>query len=293
MKRPSFQFYPGDWTSNSNLRRCSHAERGIWIQVLCVMHDSEEYGLVRWPLKEIAQAVNCSVPALRGLVEKGILKGADTGKPVEPYVYIPRSGRKDGDPVTLVCAQVGPLWYSSRMVKDEYVRTIRGESTRFGAGDGDASKGSPKTPFGDGSSASPSSPTSPSGGTNSVLGDGEDSGENVVPIRTGLLSRVMREFGIQSNPADPRIVALAGQGVTPETVRAACEQAKLAKPNETVAAGYIVSILQRWAAEASNLKATGAKSPAGGKAQKFDPVAYVNQNRASNDHERPDDYIDV
>ena len=103
----------------------------------------------------------------------------------------------------------------------------------------------------------------------------------------------MREFGVQSNPADPRIVALAEQGVTPETVRAACEQAKLAKPNETVAAGYIVSILQRWAAEASKLKASGAKAPAGGKAQKFDPVAYVNKNRASNDHERPDDYIDV
>ena len=130
-------------------------------------------------------------------------------------------------------------------------------------------------------------------GTNRVLGDCDSVGENVVPIRTGLLSRVMREFGIQSNPADPRIVALAEQGVTPETVRAACEQAKLAKPNETVAAGYIVSILQRWATEASRLNASRAKAPAGGKAQKFDPVAYVNKNRASNDHERPDDYIDV
>jgi len=54
------------------------------------------------------------------------------------------------------------------MVKDEYVRTIRGESTRFGDDDGEAPKKSPKTkpkaspkhPFGDGSStASPSSPT--------------------------------------------------------------------------------------------------------------------------------------
>ena len=165
MKRPSFQFYPGDWTSNSNLRRCSHAEKGIWVDVLCLLHDQEEYGIVRWPLKEIAQAVNCTVAALRGLVSKGILKGADAPNSVDPFVYVPRSGRKDGDPVTLVHSQVGPIWYSSRMVKDEYVRTIRGESSRFSAGDGEAPKpqpkSAPKPPLGDGSSASSSS--SPSG----------------------------------------------------------------------------------------------------------------------------------
>jgi hypothetical protein len=175
MKRPSFQFYPGDWTSNSNLRRCSHAEKGIWVDVMCLLHDQEEYGIVRWPLKEIAQAVNCTISALRGLVTKGILKGADASQEVQPFIYVPRSGRKDGEPVTLVCAQHGPLWYSSRMVKDEYVRTIRGEGSRFGAGDGDAPKpapkDAPKPPLGDGSSASASA--SPSGKPNSVP-DGTD-----------------------------------------------------------------------------------------------------------------------
>jgi len=177
LKRPSFQFYPGDWTSTSNLRRCSHAEKGIWIDVMCLLHDQEEYGVVRWPLKEIAQAVNCSVAALKGLVVKGILKGGDAGHSVEAFIYVPRSGRKDGDPVTLVPLQNGPIWYSSRMVKDEYVRTIRGESSRFGATDGDApkqpSKGAPKPPLGGGSSSSSSS--SPSGKTNSVP-DGTDAG---------------------------------------------------------------------------------------------------------------------
>jgi hypothetical protein len=169
MKRPSFQFYPGDWTSNSNLRRCSHAEKGVWVDVLCLLHDQEEYGLVRWPLKEIAQAVNCTVAVLRGIVAKGILKGADANEQVEPFVYVPRSGRKDGDPVILVNSQVGPLWYSSRMVKDEYIRTIRGEMSRFGAGEGETPKGAPKASpkgglgegSGDGSSASSSSSASP------------------------------------------------------------------------------------------------------------------------------------
>ncbi|CAG4889450.1 HNH endonuclease [Paraburkholderia gardini] len=145
MRRPSFQFYPGDWTSNSNLRRCTHAEKGLWVDVMCLMHDQEEYGILRWPLKEIAQAVNSTVASLRSLVDKGILKGADKDDPVKAFVYVPRSGRKDGEPVTLVCQQLGPIWYSSRMVKDEYVRQNAGAATRFGVdGKGDQPKTAPR-----------------------------------------------------------------------------------------------------------------------------------------------------
>lgn len=159
MKRPSFQFYPGDWQANSNLRRCTHAEKGVWLDVMCLMHDQPEYGILRWPLKEIAQAVGAKPADLRGLVTKGVLKGSDT-ELSEPHIYTPRSGRKDGEPVALIPTQAGPIWYSSRMVKDEYVRTIRGEGTRFGGGSDEASKHSPKPPFGDGSSSSSSSSTS-------------------------------------------------------------------------------------------------------------------------------------
>lgn len=132
MKRPSFQFYPGDWSSNPNLKRCTFAEKGIWLEVLCLMHDQPEYGVLRWPLKEIAEAVKCRVADLQALQRKDVLKGHDQ-ELVEPFIYVPRSGRKDGEPVTLVPAQAGPLWYSSRMVKDEYVRANAGASTRFGA----------------------------------------------------------------------------------------------------------------------------------------------------------------
>jgi hypothetical protein len=113
------------------------------------------------------------------------------------------------------------------------------------------------------------------------------------PTRAGELSAAMRTLGIQANPADPRLIALAEQGVSPETVRAACEDAKRAKPDERIAPGYVFSIIERWAADASKLKATGAQAPARGAAQKFDPVAYVNRNRVSENHERTDDVIDV
>jgi hypothetical protein len=124
------------------------------------MHDQTEYGVLRWPLREIAKAVGCKLSELRTLVSKQVLKGVDDGQRCEAFVYTPRSGRKDGEPVTLVAEQEGPIWYSSRMVKDEYVRTIRGESTRFGDGGGDTPKRhhirAPKPPLGDGSSASSS-----------------------------------------------------------------------------------------------------------------------------------------
>lgn len=99
---------------------------------LCLFHDSDEYGLSRWTLKEISRATGASPAHLKELADKGVLKGSDT-ELKEPYVYTPRSGRKNGDPVTLVPTQNGPIWYSSRMVRDEYVRSIRGN---YGAIDG-------------------------------------------------------------------------------------------------------------------------------------------------------------
>jgi hypothetical protein len=178
MKRPSFQFYPGDWAANPNLKRCTFAEKGIWLEVMCLMHDQAEYGVLRWPLKEVAEAVKCRTAELLALVRKGVLKGDD--KHLEaPYIYTPRSGRKDGEPVTLVPIQPGPVWYSSRMVKDEYVRTIRGEGTRFGDDKGDGPKGAPKPPFGDGPSSSSSSP--PSGKEITKLSLGRDRPSDAPP----------------------------------------------------------------------------------------------------------------
>lgn len=134
VKRPSWQFYPGDWQSNPKLRRCSHAEKGVWLDVLCILHDQDEYGVVRWPLKELARAVNATPRMLQGLVDKGVLKGTESGE-CAPLIYVPRHARKDGDPVTLITAQSGPIWYSSRMVRDEYIRNTAGAATRFTSSD--------------------------------------------------------------------------------------------------------------------------------------------------------------
>jgi len=44
MKRPSFQFYPGDWLRSTDLRSCSVGARGLWIDMLCLMHEGNPYG---------------------------------------------------------------------------------------------------------------------------------------------------------------------------------------------------------------------------------------------------------
>ena len=44
MKRPSFQFYPGDWMRSTDLRCCSVGARGLWIDMICLMHEGKPYG---------------------------------------------------------------------------------------------------------------------------------------------------------------------------------------------------------------------------------------------------------
>lgn len=163
MPRPSFQFYPADWRANANLRRCSHAARGAWMDILSVLHDSAEYGVCRWPLSDLATAAGIPLRLATELANKQVLKGADAN--AEPYVYAPFHAGKHGDPVTLVTPNDGPCWYSSRLVRDEWIRKRRGASTRFGE-ENPPPKATPKPgpipPIGDGLGYGPSSSSSSS-----------------------------------------------------------------------------------------------------------------------------------
>lgn len=71
----------------------------------------------------------------------------------------------------------------------------------------------------------------------------------------------MRKAGIQSNPSDPRIIALAERGVTRETVAAACDEARAAKPGERINPGYVIAIADRWAKEADDIKGANGQAP--------------------------------
>jgi len=137
--RPWMPFYTADWTTNLKLKRCTHEEKGVWIDVLCLMHESEEYGVLRWPLAELAGAVRTTVKVLKSLVEKGVLKGTDAGGSCEAQTFTPTHGRKRGPTVTILESQAGPIWFSSRMVEDEYKRLAK-------QGLLPAQEGAPKSP---------------------------------------------------------------------------------------------------------------------------------------------------
>jgi hypothetical protein len=56
VKRPSFQFYPGDWLEEIGLRASCLAARGLWADMLCFMHQGEPYGHLRKDGRDINTA---------------------------------------------------------------------------------------------------------------------------------------------------------------------------------------------------------------------------------------------
>jgi hypothetical protein len=181
MARPSFQFYPADWRNNAKLRRCTWAARGAWVDVMSLMNDSDEYGILRWPLKEIAQAIGCPLTLLKELVDKNVLKGTDKGES-DALEYTPRSGRQAGPTVTLIHCTNGPIWYSSRMVRDEYIRQKKGNSELHKDSPHSTSKSSPMPPIGELFDDSPMPPKSdlPSSSSSSSIKNKEHSSDSDV-----------------------------------------------------------------------------------------------------------------
>jgi hypothetical protein len=229
VKRPSFQFYPADWRNNAKLRRCSEAARGAWMDVLCVLHDMDEYGICRWPLADLARSANINLKLVKELVDKDVLKGAD--KDAEPYIFTPRHAGKDGEPVTLVENNGQPLWYCSRFVRDEYIRQRRGQSTRFDEENQPPKakpKSTPKPPIGDelgdGSTSTSSSTYKPNELTHS-----NETGNTVEPTLAARVCLAIKELGyIDINPSHSRLQAMLNAGATLEEF---VNAAKVARPS--------------------------------------------------------------
>ena len=108
MKRPAFQFYPSDWRKDSGLRLCSLAARGLWVELMCIAHESEEYGKLKqngrgFSHKTLAKLVGLSpqttLKLLKELEENGVFSRDEDG-----------------------------AIYSRRMVRDEELRKIRAEA---------------------------------------------------------------------------------------------------------------------------------------------------------------------
>jgi len=79
-KLPGFFFYCGDWLKDPALRRCSPAARGVWIDMLCLMFECEDRGVlsaggVPWSDEEVAAAVSGDTTANLACICELIAKG--------------------------------------------------------------------------------------------------------------------------------------------------------------------------------------------------------------------------
>lgn len=73
------------------------------------------------------------------------------------------------------------------------------------------------------------------------------------------LSIAFRQCGVKTQPANPKLIELAKQGISAETVKAACEEAKSVK--QDAGFGYVVAIIERWSKEAKQMQVQGAVRP--------------------------------
>ena len=179
--------YPADWRNNANLRRCSLAARGAWWEIMCVLHDSDEYGVCRWPLVELLRVAGVPMKLAKELLDRNVMKGSE--KNFEGFSYTTRHAGQDGEAFVLIPTCETPVWFSSRMVVDEFVRTRRGASTRFDANNQPSSRSptgrvgdSPTRRLGDG-------PTTSSPTPSTFHQDHKASGKCFTPRQTELTAR--------------------------------------------------------------------------------------------------------
>lgn len=113
MKRPSFQFYPADWRKDPGVQALTYHDRGVWFEIICLLHESEERG------KLLLNGRPMPDDALARLL------GLDKQKLNQTLSILIEFG------VAQRCEETGALM-NRRMVRDEALSKIRAESGKKG-----------------------------------------------------------------------------------------------------------------------------------------------------------------
>ena len=103
---PAFQFYPADWRKDPGVQSLDFETRGIWWEIICLLHESDERGVLLLNGQPMPEGALCR------------LLGLDNQKLTTALTTLLTYGvakRRESD---------GAI-YSKRMVADEKLRQIR------------------------------------------------------------------------------------------------------------------------------------------------------------------------
>ncbi len=112
MKRPSFQFYPSDWLRDTALRTCSCEARGLWMDMICYMHEGTPYGYLKVGSKVIRE------------VNLAVMVGVNLEVVTRLLAELEECGVFSRDEDGCI--------FSRRMVKDENTRNARAAGGKLG-----------------------------------------------------------------------------------------------------------------------------------------------------------------
>lgn len=211
MKRPAFQFYPADWRKDPALSACSLAARGLWIELICIAHESDRYGYLDINGKPMTPAqLARMVGELPATVAKLLSELEDAG------VF---SRDEQG------CI------YSRRMVADERIRNVRSDAGRLGGNPNLVKqKVDGLLKQNEGQNLTPSSSSSSSESAIALSARDPDDPNTPTPepptTRAGAVCRRMKAAGLTAvNPAHPKLAALLAAGITDAELEAAAADA--------------------------------------------------------------------
>ena len=106
MKLPAIQFYPGDWHKDQGVQALDLAQRGAWFELLLMMHDSDERGVLLVNGQPMPDAV---------IARRLGLDNQSANQILTTLLTYGVASRRESD---------GAL-FCRRMVKDENLRQVR------------------------------------------------------------------------------------------------------------------------------------------------------------------------
>jgi hypothetical protein len=138
-KLPAFQFYPGDWRKDPAVQSLDYSDRGIWLEMLCLMHESEQRGFLLLNGKPMSTEVLARVLGidplrakstvetllLHGVAsrdERGVIFNRRMARDEEKRDFCTEQGKRGGNPKLVANYNAPGFVYAMRRPSDGKIK---------------------------------------------------------------------------------------------------------------------------------------------------------------------------